>query len=332
MRDVFRRQAEHFEALGSPVYARLAERLARRPVAGRADPRRRRRLGCAAPAVRSRPLARALGARARRAQRALGGLRRRARRARGRAPAPGRDPGCPDERGAALHGRSSRRSWQRPRETRPPARAPRARAERGPEPPRRSLPVPLRERHWGPEDAASSSSWTSEAGRVPAGLLARRARRADAGGDRPCARRRDDARRATCCSGASSGPVSTNASPASRPRSRRSGELPERPELIRGTTCDCCPRCSTSARPTRSPSSSRRSRPSSSPRRRRPSSRARSTTAGADGRPLAWVSVVHGGDEPSDGDFELELRIWPGPARLAAHIDPHGNWLDWRLP
>ena len=31
VREVFRRQAEHFEALGSPVYARLAERLAGDP-------------------------------------------------------------------------------------------------------------------------------------------------------------------------------------------------------------------------------------------------------------------------------------------------------------
>ena len=55
--------------------------------------------------------------------------------------------------------------------------------------------------------------------------------------------------------------------------------------------------------------------------------------AAADGRPLAWASVrrwdpVVG---PSGGRFELELRVWPGPARLAAHVDPHGNWLDWRL-
>ena len=34
---------------------------------------------------------------------------------------------------------------------------------------------------------------------------------------------------------------------------------------------------------------------------------------------------------PPDGGFELELRVWPGPPRLAAHVDPHGNRLDWLL-
>ncbi len=55
--------------------------------------------------------------------------------------------------------------------------------------------------------------------------------------------------------------------------------------------------------------------------------------AGGDGRPLAWLSVRRwdstGGRH--DGRFELELRVWPGPPRLAAYIDPHGNWLDWQL-
>lgn len=56
-------------------------------------------------------------------------------------------------------------------------------------------------------------------------------------------------------------------------------------------------------------------------------------TAGADGRPLAWVSV-RPWDTGAGGDavFELELRVWPGPARVVAHVDPHGNTLDWRLP
>jgi len=54
--------------------------------------------------------------------------------------------------------------------------------------------------------------------------------------------------------------------------------------------------------------------------------------AGGDGRPLAWLSVRRwetGGRH--DGRFELELRVWPGPPRLTAYVDPHGNWLDWRL-
>jgi hypothetical protein len=54
--------------------------------------------------------------------------------------------------------------------------------------------------------------------------------------------------------------------------------------------------------------------------------------AAADGRPLAWVSVRRW-DTKAGGDavFELELRVWPGSARVAAHVDPHGNGLDWRL-
>jgi hypothetical protein len=55
--------------------------------------------------------------------------------------------------------------------------------------------------------------------------------------------------------------------------------------------------------------------------------------AADDGRLLAWVSTRrHDEREGSSDDFyELELRIWPGPPRLAAHVDFHGNWLDWRL-
>ena len=55
--------------------------------------------------------------------------------------------------------------------------------------------------------------------------------------------------------------------------------------------------------------------------------------AAGDGRPLAWVSTRrHDEREGSSEDFhELELRIWPGPPRLAAHVDFHGNWLDWTL-
>jgi hypothetical protein len=50
--------------------------------------------------------------------------------------------------------------------------------------------------------------------------------------------------------------------------------------------------------------------------------------AGEDGRPLAWLStrLWEGQAVP-----QLELRIWPGPQRLAAYVDPHGNRLDWRL-
>lgn len=53
--------------------------------------------------------------------------------------------------------------------------------------------------------------------------------------------------------------------------------------------------------------------------------------ASADGRPLAWVSSRRREERETDvGDaWELELRIWPEPARLVALVDFHGNWLDW---
>jgi hypothetical protein len=30
-----------------------------------------------------------------------------------------------------------------------------------------------------------------------------------------------------------------------------------------------------------------------------------------------------------DDRYELELRLWPEPARLVAFVDFHGNWVDW---
>ena len=53
--------------------------------------------------------------------------------------------------------------------------------------------------------------------------------------------------------------------------------------------------------------------------------------AGADGRPLAWVSSRRREERELDVDdrWELELRIWPGEARVVAFVDFHGNWLDW---
>ena len=54
-------------------------------------------------------------------------------------------------------------------------------------------------------------------------------------------------------------------------------------------------------------------------------------TAGDDGRPLAWVSVRRWDQGAGrEAAFELELRVWPGTVRVVAHIDPHGNGLDWR--
>jgi hypothetical protein len=53
--------------------------------------------------------------------------------------------------------------------------------------------------------------------------------------------------------------------------------------------------------------------------------------AGADGRPLAWVSTRLDEERTTDDDssWELELRVWPGAARLVARLDYHGNWVDW---
>lgn len=53
--------------------------------------------------------------------------------------------------------------------------------------------------------------------------------------------------------------------------------------------------------------------------------------AAADGRPLAWVSVRRWDlGAGADAAFELELRVWPGAPHVVAHVDPHGNTLDWR--
>ena len=53
--------------------------------------------------------------------------------------------------------------------------------------------------------------------------------------------------------------------------------------------------------------------------------------AGADGRPLAWVSSRRREEKEFEDEnfWELELRFWPAPARLVALVDYHGNWIDW---
>ena len=53
--------------------------------------------------------------------------------------------------------------------------------------------------------------------------------------------------------------------------------------------------------------------------------------AAADGRPLAWVSPRRREEKEFEDDsfWELELRVWPAPARLVALADFHGNWIDW---
>lgn len=56
--------------------------------------------------------------------------------------------------------------------------------------------------------------------------------------------------------------------------------------------------------------------------------------AAGDGRPLAWVSARNHDERESERDdgWELELRVWPGPVRHVAHLDYHGNRLDWLVP
>ena len=81
------------------------------------------------------------------------------------------------------------------------------------------------------------------------------------------------------------------------------------------------------------PSCSRRPRRATCPRRRPRGSGRSLDEAASDGRPLAWVSTRRY-DERAGTDenaYELELRVWPGPPRLAAHLDFHGNWLEWLL-
>lgn len=53
--------------------------------------------------------------------------------------------------------------------------------------------------------------------------------------------------------------------------------------------------------------------------------------AGSDGRPLGWAPGRPHEERQTDreGSYELELRLWPEPARLLAHVDHHGNWIDW---
>jgi hypothetical protein len=51
----------------------------------------------------------------------------------------------------------------------------------------------------------------------------------------------------------------------------------------------------------------------------------------ADGRPLALVSSRRHDETETDTEdgFELAIRVWPEPERLAALVDFHGNWIDW---
>jgi hypothetical protein len=59
--------------------------------------------------------------------------------------------------------------------------------------------------------------------------------------------------------------------------------------------------------------------------------RARIDEAGAAG-PLAWISTrAHDErDEPRDDSYELEVAVWPGgERRLLLRTDFHANWIEW---
>jgi hypothetical protein len=59
--------------------------------------------------------------------------------------------------------------------------------------------------------------------------------------------------------------------------------------------------------------------------------RATLDAAGSAGAPLAWISSRTHEEQASESDdgWELELRIWPDEGRLVALVDYHGNWIDW---
>jgi hypothetical protein len=61
--------------------------------------------------------------------------------------------------------------------------------------------------------------------------------------------------------------------------------------------------------------------------------RASLNASASDGRPLAWVSTRRHDEREGTGEhfYELEVRLWPEPARLVAHLDFHGNWIEWLL-
>ena len=107
------------------------------------------------------------------------------------------------------------------------------------------------------------------------------------------------------------------------------------PSWCRGTTSSSCPGSSPSGRRTASRWCIRPPRPRISRREQRVTLRSELDRAAADGRPLAWVSTRAPDEEEHDdgypAGYEVELRIWPEPATLAATMDFHGNWLDWLL-
>ena len=329
MRDVFRRQAGHFEALGSPVYARLAERLALdpspvKPILGDDDAwdAPLRLFGAVHYLVLSEAAPDALSGRWEDFAAALvaheDALRRRVAT---QGVQTNEVQRCTFVLPALLAAAA---------ETRLPLEL----VELGPSAGLNLLADRYRYRYangaWGPEDARLELGVDERPGRVPAGLLAqelvvRRRRGIDLAPVDATTRDGYLLLRSFLWPGLDQRLERLEAAAATL------RELRQRPELIRGDFVRSLPALLDE-------------RPADAltvvfetfsaiflPAETAAELERALDTAGADGRPLAWVSVVHGGDLPTDGDFELKLRIWPGPARLAARVDPHGNWLDWRL-
>lgn len=107
---------------------------------------------------------------------------------------------------------------------------------------------------------------------------------------------------------------------------------PDRPELIRGDYVDALPRA-LAGRPADALTVVFQTASTAYVAQERYAELLHSLeVAAADGRPLAWVSSRRREERESGTDeaWELELRVWPAPARLVALVDFHGNWVDWR--
>ena len=289
-------------------------------------------MGRAVAPLRGRALPRALRRRPRRAERPLRGLRRRPRRARGRAAGSARDARRPDERGAALHDAVADVPRRGGRD-RTAARADRARPERGPQPPRRPVSLPIRERELrlgrgAPRADGRRGRWTRSGGPPRA-----RSSSFVVGGASTSRRSTRRPRTATSCCGASSGPGldervapsgrrGRDAAPGARAaradRGRLHGGPARAPRGPPGGCADGRLRDLLDRLPARgggARSSTRRSR------------RPPPTAGRSPGSRCAAGSSVQGGTPRSSSSCACGRE----PAHVVARVDPHGNTLDWRL-
>ncbi len=169
-----------------------------------------------------------------------------------------------------------------------------------------------------------------ERGRVPGALLRRRfgsAAVAVSTSRRSTSRTWTTSRSCT----ASCGPVSASAHHASTPRSRPSSPQPSDPSSSRVTTSTSFPASSAQRSVDALTVVFQTASTGYLEQERYDALLASLDAAAADGRPLAWVSSRRREEKEHDVDdfWELELRVWPAPARVVALVDHHGNWLDW---